>query len=206
VKPERSVPQTRKLGIWNVARRHDIFLTKDGSRTIFCHRGKVAAIIVVGLGVVATANIAASDAGPQPSGEWKLIRSANPRGGADSVSMIHTADTTRSDLNLAGLMLRCSELRPEVIVVVVSPFSPRAHPTVIIGANDGEWRFEASVVSPGAELLLPAEASTLAAGRWQSAHELSVEVSSQDQSFGGVIPIDGLSAALEKLRANCPAG
>jgi hypothetical protein len=170
----------------------------------FRRRRKAATMIVAGLGVLATAAIAASGAEPQPSGGWSLIRSANPRGGADSVSMIHTADTTRSDLNIAGLMLRCGELRPEVIVVVVSPFSPRAHPTVTIGANDGKWRFEASVVSPGAELLLPAEASSLAAGRWQSAHELAVEVSSQEQSFGGVIPIDALSAALETLRADCP--
>jgi hypothetical protein len=180
--------------------------TGHRSRTIPRHRGKAGAVIVAGLGVLVIRAIAASGAEPQPTLGWSLIRSANPRGGADSVSMIHTADTTRSDLNLAGLMLQYSELHAEVIVVVVSPFSPRAHPTVIVAADNGEWRFEAHVVPPGAELLLPAEASNLAAGRWQSAHELAVHVSSQEQSFAGVIPIDGLSAALVTLTANCPAG
>lgn len=168
--------------------------------------GKAGAIILAELGVFAAATIAASGEEPPPAGGWSLIRTANPRGGADLVSMIHTADTTRSDVNLAGLMLQCSELHPEVIVVVLSPFSPRAHPTVIIGVNHAESRFEARVVSAGAGLLLPADASALAAGPWQSAHELAVEVSSQEQSFAGVIPIDGLSAALVKLSANCPAG
>jgi hypothetical protein len=172
-----------------------------------CHgNASVSVIVVAALGLLAATAIAASGAEPQPAGGWSLVRTANPRGGADSVSMIRTADTTRSDLNLAGLMLRCSQLRPEVIVVVVSPFSPRAHPTVTIGANNGEWHFDARVISPGAELLLPDEASILAAGPWQSAHELAVKVSSQEQSFSGVIPIDGLNAALVKLRPNCPAG
>ena len=167
--------------------------------------GKAGALVVAGL-ISAAAAITASGEEPPPAGGWNLIRTANPRGGADLVSTIHTADTTRSEVNLAGLMLRCGELHPDVIVVVVSPFSLRAHPTVIIGVNHAESHFEARVVSAGAGLLLPDEASALAAGAWQSAHELTVAVSSQEQSFAGVIPIDGLSAALVKLSANCPAG
>ena len=125
------------------------------------------------------------------------------------MSMIHTADITRSDPDLAGLMLRCGEHGAEVAIVVVTPFPPRARPEVTVSAdeNDGkEGHFTATVVSPGAELLLPAEATGLVAGPWQLTHELVVKVSSPEQSFGGVVPIDGLAAALATLVANCPAG
>lgn len=161
--------------------------------------------LIAGLGVFLAA---ASPDAPrlQPTGGWHLLRTANPQGGADAVSMSHTADVTQSDPDLAGLMLRCGEKGAEVVVVVVSLFPPRAHPSVTIGADGKEWRFEARVVSPGAELLLPAEATGLAMGPWQSVHELAVKVSSPEQSFDGVISIDGLAAALTTLAANCPAG
>ena len=142
--------------------------------------------------------------------------------------MSHTSDMMRSDLDLAGLMLRCHDARTqgtgtqgmgmqrqesaptdsgaEVVIVVVTPFPPRAVPSVTIGAAGKEWHFDAHVVPPGAELLLPAEAARLAAGQWQSMHELTVKVSWQERSFGGIIPIDGLADALATLTASCPAG
>lgn len=159
-------------------------------------------ILVALLGVFGAAN---GTAHSQVAGSWRLIHAANPNSGADIISIVHTADTARSDFELAGLMLQCSERRREVVLVVVTPFPPRARPGVTIRTDSEEWRFEARVVSPGAELLLPAEATSLAAGPWQTAHELAVRVSSQEQSFGGVIPIDGLNAALATLAANCPA-
>ncbi len=147
---------------------------------------------------------------PQISG-WRLLQTANPHGGADAVSVSHTADTTRSDLDLAGLMLRCHERSAhdrsaEIVIVVVTPFQPSAHPSVTIAAAGKDWHFDAQVVSPGAELLLPSQATDLAAGPWQSIDELAVKVSSSNRSFSGVIPIEGLSGALAKLAANCPAG
>jgi len=121
--------------------------------------------------------------------------------------MSHTADVIRSDLDLAGMMLRCAEKDgAEIIIVAVTPFPPAARPSVTIGAAGKEFRFDARVVPPGAQLLLPPEAMTLATGPWQLAHELTVKVVSQEQSFGGVIPIDGLADALATLTANCPAG
>jgi len=119
--------------------------------------------------------------------------------------MSHTADINRSDLDLAGLMLRCSENGVEVIIVVVTPFSPHARPDVSIGTASKEWRFSAHIVPPGAQLLLPAEAMRLATGPWQLAPELAVKVASQEQSFGGVIPIEGIGEAFATLVANCPA-
>jgi hypothetical protein len=144
---------------------------------------------------------------PKLSGGWYLLRSANPRGGPDAVSVSHTADGSRSDLDLAGLMLRCGDHgAAEVVVVAVTPLPPRARPDVFIHADGKQWQFSADVVPPGAELLLPADAAILAAGPWQLVHELEVQVRSPEQSFGGVVPIDGLSDALATLKANCPAG
>ena len=120
--------------------------------------------------------------------------------------MSRTADALRSDFDLAGLMLRCGDNGTEVLIVVVTLFPPRARPSVTIKADGKEWKFDARVMPPGAELLLPAEAEHLVAGAWQSAHELVIKVSSQDQSFGGVIPIDGLEPALGTLSTKCPAG
>ncbi len=141
---------------------------------------------------------------PPPAG-WHLVRTANPAGGPDAVAMSRSADIS-SDLDLAGLMLRCHGASAEVLLVVVTPFAPRAQPAVTIGAGGKEWPFDASVLSPGAELLLPPTAAALAAGPWQSATQLAVKISWHDSSIAGVIPIDGLRDALATLIANCPSG
>lgn len=137
-------------------------------------------------------------------GGWRLLRTADPRGGPDAVSISHTADITRSDLDLAGLMVRCGEKGQEIVIVSVTPFPPRARPSVVISAKGREWPFEVGVVPPGAGLLLPIEAMNLAAGPWQLVKELSVKVTFEGRSFGGVIPIGGLGEALSTLTANCP--
>jgi hypothetical protein len=166
-----------------------------------------AAIILAGLGLV-TPSAAADTEHPSPASSWHLVRTANPRGGRDAVSMSHTADMTRSDLDLAGVMLRCGEPagQLEIVIVAVTPFPPRARPDITIATDGKEWRFSARVASPGAELQLPAEAMGLAAGPWQSARELAVKVTSPEQSFGGVIPVMGLGEALATLASSCPAG
>jgi hypothetical protein len=166
------------------------------------HYGWTRAILTTAV----TALIAAASADAAQVGGWHLLRTANPHGGADAVSISHTADITRSDPDLAGLMLRCGEIGAEVVIVAISTFPPCAQPGVTIGADGKEWRFETRVVPPGAELLLPAQATALAMGPWQSAHEITVKISSPEQSFGGVIAIDGLGAALATLSANCPTG
>ncbi len=164
-----------------------------------------AAAIFLALPGLFSAVVAAETRHPESPSGWHLVRTANPRGGPDAVSISHTADISRSDLDLAGLMLRCGEKSVEVVIVVVTPLSPRARPDVTISADHKEWRFVAQAVSPGA-LLLPAEATSLADGPWQLARELAVKVSSPELAFGGVIPIDGLAEALGTLAANCPPG
>jgi hypothetical protein len=140
---------------------------------------------------------------PIRSNSWRLVRSANPTGGPDAVSVARTADISRSDLDFVGLMLRCSGESAEVAIIALTPFPPKAKPSVHIGANGEDSQFVAQVVPPGAELLLPLEATALAYGPWQRVHELSVTVTSPEQSFAGIIQIDGLSEALTTLRTNC---
>jgi hypothetical protein len=157
------------------------------------------ALLVVFSTIVAPA---AASRSPLPGG-WHLIRTKNPTGGPDAVSVSHTADVTRSDIDFAGVMLRCGEKNIEVIVVTVAPFSPRAKPEVTVRGNAQEWHFSAQVISPGAELQLPVEAVTLAFGAWQSASELTVQVVSPERSFAGVVAIEGMSDALAALSTYC---
>jgi hypothetical protein len=74
---------------------------------------------------------------------------------------------------------------------------------VSIAANGGHWEFVAQVMPPGAELLLPQESTALAFGPWQRAHELSGTVTSPEQSFAGIVQIDGLSEALAMPAPSC---
>jgi hypothetical protein len=157
------------------------------------------AFVAFGLGLLASSAAEAPIAG----NGWRLLRSANPAGGPDAISVAHTADVGRSDLEFVGLMLRCGAESAEVAIIALTPFPPKAKPSVSIGANGEDSQFVAQVVPPGAELLLPHEATALAYGPWQRAHELSVTVTSPEQSFAGIIQIDGLSGALTALTANC---
>jgi hypothetical protein len=144
------------------------------------------------------------------TGLWRLVRTPNPLGGRDAVSVMKTANVTRSDIDLAGLMLRCGEGNIEVLVVLIRPLPPRAHPKVTVTVASRTTEFTASVVPPGAEVLLPQEATFLASGPWQAAPELSVEVGAvegddQPSPTKGVISLAGLGTALPRLQANCPS-
>jgi hypothetical protein len=155
------------------------------------HRPWLCAALIAGLCAVTGS---ASAATPQTGG-WRLLSNHDPVGGGGTASMSHIADTTRSDLDLVGLMLRCrakgaqgtalptgdaDQTGAEIAIIVITPFPPLAQPQVTVGAAGKEWRFDARIVPPGAELLLPAPASDLAAGRWQSANALTIKVSWQD--------------------------
>jgi hypothetical protein len=140
---------------------------------------------------------------PSDAGTWRLVRTPNPTGGADAISIIQTADISRSDLDLAGLMIRCAETTTEVLIVLVRPFPPRAHPEVTIGAGSKHLDFTASVAAPGLMLLLPPEANALAAGPWQTEPELRIEIADERAPIHGVVPLTGLGAALRQLRLTC---
>jgi hypothetical protein len=138
------------------------------------------------------------------AGAWRLVRSPNPAGGRDAVSIMHTGDLSRSDLEFAGLMLRCGEHAIETLIVLVQPLPPRAHPKVMVAAGHDHAEFTASVVTPGALVLLPPEVLALVEGPWQTAPELAVSVEDEQTRIRGVVALAGLGAALQALRASCP--
>ncbi len=142
-------------------------------------------------------------------GSWRLVRTPNPQGGREAVSIMQTADLTKSDIDFAGVMLRCGESHVEVLVVLVRPLPPHAHPKVITRADGKSATFIAAIVPPGAAVVLPAEASQLASDSWKAAPELSLRITvdgaDQQTVVNGVISLVGLSEALPLLLANCPS-
>lgn len=141
----------------------------------------------------------------QLEGGWRLVKSRDPDGGADAVSAMHVVDSARSDARLAGLSLRCGGNGIEVVLIVLEPLSRSTRPTVVLLAGDKRAQLEASVIQGGAALLLPADASRLAASDWQGATELSVEIETKPAAIHGAVPIGGLSTALRYLSQNCHA-
>lgn len=89
-------------------------------------------IFVLTIAAASVVNGANSDIGKTPevqgppnselTGGWHFVRTRNPYGGVDAISIMHTADTSRSDLDLAGLMIRCSKGGTEVAVVLLRPY------------------------------------------------------------------------------------
>jgi hypothetical protein len=136
-------------------------------------------------------------------GTWRLVRTTNSGGGADAVSISQTADLLRSDLDLAGLMLRCADSQVEVLIVVLRPFPPRARPQVTVSAGEKDAQFAATVIPPGAALLLPPDAAALANGPWRSLAELAVTIDDEQMPVRGVISLAGLASAIKVLLANC---
>jgi len=145
---------------------------------------------------------------PQPNaqntGHWKLMRTPDQRGGADAIAITHTADTSHSDLDLAGLMLRCAEKGIEALVVIVEPRPPRARPQVKISAGGDTASFSASIVPPFSLLLLPNDAAALLTGPWQSRSEIAFQIDGEGAPVRGVVPLAGLPSALQSLRTSCP--
>ena len=142
---------------------------------------------------------------PTSAGTWRLVGTPNPRGGPDAVSIMQTADATRSDVDLAGLTLRCSDTGFDVFVVFLKPFPPRTHPKVELTTGGATVHLEATVIPPGAAISLPAEAATMVKGSWQSSLELAIEVRDDGNTTRGVISLVGLGPALSLLASNCPS-
>ncbi len=139
------------------------------------------------------------------AGGWLLARAPIAGSNRTSVALIHAVDPLRSDIGVAGLMLRCGEHGFDTILVVVTPYPPSAAPQVTIATGKGSRTFPASVLPTGAALALPAAASDLARTAWRNEAELSVSIVDSGATVNGVIPIPSLDAALRTLSASCPA-
>jgi hypothetical protein len=141
---------------------------------------------------------------PEPE-MWQLTRTPNPAGGPDSISIMRIVNTTGPHQDIAGLMLRCGEgATTEVLVVLIKSLPLPAHPKVTVVAGATTTEFTASVVTPGALVLLPEKASALIDDAWQSVPELAVSISENRRSLHGVIPLDDITTAMRTLQSNCP--
>ena len=169
-------------------------------------------IFVLAIGPASAVNGANPDTGKAggaerpPSSElaagWHFVRTRNPHGGADAISIMHTADTSRSDLDLAGLMVRCSESGAEVVIVFLRTLPLRARPHVVFGKPGNETQFEATVAPPGTAVLLPRDASDLVSGSWQVVSDLFIRIDDGNTTVRGVVALAGLQAAFKVLLAN----
>lgn len=143
--------------------------------------------------------------GSELAGGWRHVRTHNPRGGPDAISIMHTADTSRSDLELAGLMIRCSRGGTEAVVVLLRAFSLRARPRVLFGKPGHETQFDATVAPPGTAVLVPGDATTLVSGPWQTQSDLFIQVIDGQTTVAGVVALAGLQPAFKALVTSCPS-
>lgn len=139
------------------------------------------------------------------SGGWQLVKTSNPSGGPDAVSIMHVADVKRSDIGLAGLSLQCGRQGIEVLLIILERM-PRGEPKVTLTSGNGRIAvFNAPVVQAGQALLLPRNAAEFATRDWQQANELSIEIEGKSTSIRGTVPIGGLTVAYQLLTESCPA-
>ena len=141
---------------------------------------------------------------PELTGGWHLVRTRNPNGGPDAISIMHTADPSRSDPDLAGLMIRCSERGTEAAIVLIQTFPLRARPRVVFGKPGNETQFEATVAPPGTSILIPGDAATLVGSAWQAENDLFIRVEDGRSTVRGVVALAGLQTAFKVLATSCP--
>ena len=140
---------------------------------------------------------------------WPLVVTPPPPGGGghEAVSIMRTADTSRSDPDLAGLMIRCQE-KPglQVLLALVRPLPPGAKRSVVVSPTTTPTIIHAEVSPLGTGIILPVEPSMFTIGQWRELKELAVLIQDPEGDIRGVIPLDGLAPALAKLSARCPSG
>lgn len=139
---------------------------------------------------------------------WPLVVTPLPPGGGghEAVSIMRTADTTRSDPDLAGLMIRCQEGPGfQVLLALVRPLPPRAQRSVVVSPTTTPTIIHAEVSPLGTGIVLPVEPSAFTTGQWRDLKELAVLIQDPQADIRGVIPLEGLAPALAKLSARCPS-
>jgi hypothetical protein len=139
----------------------------------------------------------------QLQGGWQLVKTPDPRGGPEAVSVLHVADTAKSDLNFAGLTFRCGQTGIETLLVLLEPLARGTQYGVLVKSGTTQNQFEAKALQGGTVLLLPPGATALAGASWQAVPELSVDIAGPSPIHGSV-PIGGLSGALSTLSQSCP--
>jgi len=136
---------------------------------------------------------------PQTIGNWRLVRTPNPRGGKEAISINRTGDLAGSDPDFVGLMIRCGESDVEVLLVMLRPLSFRARPQVSVNGA----KFESIVAPPGLNILLPRDVTDLAIQRWPALPYLSLEIADGGTTTKGKVLLDGFDVAFNALNAAC---
>lgn len=149
--------------------------------------------------------------GAEPGGtnrqvaDWQLVRTLDPRGGPDRVSIMRTADINVSDLGLAGLTIRCGRGgTQDWLVIVLEPFSPQAKPQVTLGRPPLVFQSDSTVSAPGTALLLPDEARSWLLKNPNRPGDLPISVAFGGGVIQGSIRLGALDEALALLTSQCP--
>ena len=93
-------------------------------------------------------SVKASSRTAELDGGWRLVRTPNPQGGAEAISIMHVSDTARSDFALAGLTLRCGGSDLEPLLIVLEPLPGGSHPPVTVKAGSSASSIR-SIDNPG---------------------------------------------------------
>jgi hypothetical protein len=133
------------------------------------------------------------------AGKWRLVRTPTPREGREIISIMATAELSGSDIDFAGLDLRCADQDFDILIFLISPLPLQARPAIAINSK----KFQGSVVSPGTAILLPRTASALAQEQWRSLPSLSIEVEDDGTKTHGLISLEGFNTALQTLMGTC---
>ncbi|MCK1396168.1 hypothetical protein [Bradyrhizobium sp. 1] len=134
---------------------------------------------------------------------WQLAETRDSSSNAEIISIMHVADISKSDINLAGLSLRCGQNGLDAVLILLEPLRRASHPTVVVKTDTKRSEFEAAVIQGGEALLLSGLASNLTNSAWQTASELSIEIAASPNPIKGIVPIRGLAVALRSLPTNC---
>jgi hypothetical protein len=138
---------------------------------------------------------------------WPLIKTPRPGGGGNAIAIMRTAETSQSDPDLAGLMIRCGE-KPglEVVLALIRPLPPRSKRDVIVFSGAAQSVLHAETAPPGTALVLPVDATAFTKGPFRDLKQFSIKIIDPESDIRGVIQLDGIDAATAKLSANCPSG
>jgi hypothetical protein len=137
-------------------------------------------------------------------GKWRLVRTPGPERGTEVVSIMHTADTLRSDPDFAGMMIRCrSKSALQIAFIVITPFAPRAQPQITVSVNQSKAHFQGEPIPPGQMVSLPSQADVLAKGPWVSGAELTADIERDGGTIHGVVQLNNLADAIAYLQSNC---
>jgi len=136
---------------------------------------------------------------------WQLVRTPDPRGGADAISISHVADLQKSDPNLAGITLRCVNRQIEIFMIVIEPYPPNIPINLSLKlGNNSASTYRGNIVPPGVMVRLPPEAATAIFDRRPQFDDLNVSLAYGTAPVTtGLVKLTGLEQALGTLKTLC---